>query len=419
MKNNKLNKEELIIHPKKMYLTILLLSAGLITTSISSTVSARNNENDTNKQSNVVDKPQNNSSQIATLLSTLPLNNNSTVNKVNEKTDISKLNKSAVTTSTTVTTATTGAVAKPVIPPTLFTGSTIERIMKTNTIYVGNRASSSPFSYFTSFAKNDNPNAPLEGAVGASPMGYSVDICDRLVDRIKIKLNLPQLKVERRTIGSADRINSLKEGRIDIECGSTTNNVTRREEVDFSIPYFVAGLKFLVKKDGEKYNTIDSKSPPFDLTYIRDKKIVTTIGTTAEKVLLSKTKERLISYQPVTAKSNAEALEKLEKGEVFAFATDDILLAGARASSVQKENLFVVGDPLSAEPYSVMLRKNDTEFKKLIDKELISMINGGELKLLYNKWFLSPIPPKNEILKVDMSPLLIDIFRMPTDKVGD
>ena len=191
-----------------------------------------------------------------------------------------------------------------------------------------------------------------------------------------------------------------------MECGSTTNNSERAKQVDFAINYFYTGTRFLVKSDSGIKSLQDLKG----------KKVVSTTGTTNFQILRKLNAEQNLGFDLIGAKDHAESTLLVIQGRADAFAMDDILLYGNRASALNPAELLVVGDPIQVEPYAIMVRKDDPTFKKLVDDTLISLIKSGEFESLYKKWFQSPIPPKGINLNAPMSKELKDNLKNLSDK---
>lgn len=273
-------------------------------------------------------------------------------------------------------------------------GDTLAKIRATQTITIAHREASLPFSYL-----DDNKK----------PIGYAVDLCVKIADAIKRELKLPKLDVVYLAVTPSSRIPAIVDGKADLECGSTTNNVERRKQVAFTIPHFVAAARMLVRADSGIRNWSD----------LRDKRVVTTKGTTTVKLLNDRDKVRALGLKLIEASDHAESFGKVEKGEAEAFPMDDVLLYGLRAKAKEPSKFLVVGDLLSTEPYAIMLRKDDAPFKAMVDKEMGRIINEGELVKLYDKWFMHPIPPNGLNMNMPMGYLLRDALRFPTDKVGD
>jgi ABC-type amino acid transport substrate-binding protein len=271
---------------------------------------------------------------------------------------------------------------------------TLGKIRQTHTITIAHRDASVPFSYVDDDKK---------------PVGYAVDLCLKIADAVRRELKLPQLNVEYLPVTSSNRIPAIVDGKADLECGSTTNNAERRKQVAFTIPHFVATVRMAVRTDSGISNWSD----------LRNKRVVTTKGTTTVKLLTERDKVRALDLKLIEGSDHAESFSKVEKGEAEAFPMDDVLLYGLRANAKDPSRFIVVGDPMSTEPYAIMLRKDDASFKALVDREMGRIIHDGELIKLYDKWFRKPIPPKNVNMNMPMSYLLRDIMRFPTDKVGD
>lgn len=241
--------------------------------------------------------------------------------------------------------------------------NTTERISSSGELVVGYRETSIPIS-FTS-----------EKGV---PSGYMVDVCARIFESVKLQFKRPALKLRFVPVKSAERIAAVKDGRIDIECASTTNTVDRQKEVAFSYTTFVAGVRFLTR-------TRDGKAPAVD--ELRGKKIGVTLKSSAEKLVLQISKEQNLGLLIVPAANQAEAFAKLAAGEVFAIAGDDALLVTQVAKAQDPMTYVLLGKYLSVEPYSVMHAKGDAEFARMIDSALLTIFATGELAKIHAKWF--------------------------------
>ena len=270
------------------------------------------------------------------------------------------------------------------------TGGTLAKMAETGSITLSYRESSVPFSYL------DN----------AKPVGFSVEVCDRIVDELKAKVKRPDLKVERMPVTSQNRIPLVQNGTVDLECGSTTNNSARREQVEFAVNYFYTGTRLMAKK------TSGIKS----LADLKGKKVSTTAGTTNFQVLRKYFRDNNLDTEIVTAKDHADGALLAENDRVEAYAMDDILLYGLVANSKAPADWVVTGEPLQVEPYAIMLRKNDPDFKKAVDDALIGLMKSGEFEKLYTKWFMQPIPPKNVPLNLPMSDQLKENLKAFSDK---
>ena len=271
-----------------------------------------------------------------------------------------------------------------------FAASSLEKIAKSGTILLGYREAASPFSYV-----DDNKR----------PIGYSIDICLKITEAIKRELKRPDLSVKYTPVTPANRIQALSDGLIDIECGSTTSTAERRKQVASTIPTFVAATRLLVR-DNSGIKSI------YDLS---GKNVVTTQGTSSEKLFNDLNKNQTLRATLLFGKDHSESFSMLENGKADAFIMDDVILASLRAASKTPDKFVITRDALTIEPLSIMLRKDDPAFKKLVDGELHRAITQGEITTLYRKWFESPIPPKQINLKLPMGYLLRDSFKAPTD----
>ena len=229
---------------------------------------------------------------------------------------------------------------------------------------LGHRESSSPFSYLDERGE---------------AVGYSVDICLKIYEQVKKELKRPDLKVKYVALKPADRITAVTSGRVDVECGSTTNTVGRQKDVAFSYTTFVAGARLL----GKKASNIK------ELTDLRGKPVVVTEKTTTEKVLQQVNKERNLDLKIVTAKDHAEGFSRLVSGEASAVANDDALLYGLVSKSTDPAAYDFVGKYVSVEPYGIMYRKEDPAFAKLVDAALAGLFSTGQIRAIYAKWFES------------------------------
>ena len=268
----------------------------------------------------------------------------------------------------------------------------LDRIQQRGAIVLAHRESSVPFSY-------------LDG--NRKPVGYALDLCLRLADVVKRKLNLPALKVEYLQVTPADRIAAIAEGRADLECGSTTNNAERRDKVAFTVPHYITGARYMVRAD----------SPITVLSQFEGRKLVSTKGTTPLKAIDKANRDGLLRIQILEAPDHARAVEMVEQGEADGFAMDDVLLYGLMAGRPDPGKLKVVGKFLTIEPLAIMLSKDDAAFKRLADDEMKRLIHSGDAQRVYERWFLQPIPPKNTALNLPMNYLLRDFWKYPTDQV--
>ena len=270
---------------------------------------------------------------------------------------------------------------------------TLKKIKDSGSITIGHRDASIPLSYLDDSGK---------------PIGYAMDLCHRIVDAVKASLKMPKLDVKYQLVTSANRIPLMANGTIDLECGSTTNNLEREKQVSFTMTHFVTANKFVAKR-AAKLNKLED---------LKGKTVVSTAGTTNIKQLTKLNEERNLGINIVSANGHPEAFQMVESGRAAAFVMDDILLFGLVANSKNPKQFAISKDALSVEPYGIMLRKDDAEFKKVVDAAMSKIYKSGEAAKLYAKWFQHPIPPRNINLNVPMSAQLKKVMSHPTDS-GD
>ena len=270
---------------------------------------------------------------------------------------------------------------------------TLDKIKKDGAITIGHRDASIPFSYF------DDKQQPV---------GYSMDICMKIADAVKAELKMPNLKVNLNPVTSATRIPLMANGTIDLECGSTTNNLDRQKQVSFAPTTFVTANRLVAKKSANITKLDDMKG----------KSLVSTSGTTNIKQVTELNGSRNLGMNIAAAKDHAEAFLMVETGRAVAFAMDDILLYSLVASSKAPADYVITNEALSVEPYGIMMRKDDPAFKNVVDAAVMNLMKSGELEKIYTKWFMSPIPPKGINLNLPMSAALKKAVANPTDS-GD
>jgi len=270
---------------------------------------------------------------------------------------------------------------------------TLKKIKDTNTITLGVRDASTPFSYL-----DDNQK----------PIGYSIDLCLKIVDAVKAELKMPGINVVMQPVTSATRIPLMANGTIDLECGSTTNNLERQQQVSFVDTTFVTANRLMSKKASNISKLEDLKG----------KTLVSTSGTSNLKQVTQLNGEKNLGINIVTANDHSNAFQMVETDRAAAFAMDDILLYSLVAQSKSPSTYVISSEALSTEPYGIMLRKGDPAFKKVADGAIGAVFKSGEINKIYAKWFLSPIPPKNINLNVPMSDTLKKVIANPTDS-GD
>jgi glutamate/aspartate transport system substrate-binding protein len=268
---------------------------------------------------------------------------------------------------------------------------TLKKIKDTGSITIGHRESSIPFSYL------DDKQQPV---------GYAMDLCMRIVDAVKTELKMPNLKVNLQPVTSANRIPLMQNGTIDLECGSTTNSVSRQQQVSFGPTYFVINVTAAVKKNSGIKNLSD----------LNGKTISTTSGTTSVPLLKKYEKTANVSVKEIYGKDHAESFLLLAQDRSAAFIMDDILLAGQIANSGSPGDFTILKESLREEPYSMMLRKDDPPFKSLVDKAIGGVMKSGEIDKIYAKWFNNPIPPKGINMNFPQTPQIKAAFQNPNDK---
>lgn len=274
---------------------------------------------------------------------------------------------------------------------------TLKKIKESGTITLGHRDASIPFSYIA------------DGS--GKPVGYSHDIQLAIVKAVEKDLGMKEgeLKVKYNLVTSQTRIPLVQNGTVDVERGSTTNNVERQQQVDFSVGIFEIGTRLLSKKD----------STYKDFADLKGKNVVTTAGTTSERILKSMNADKQMGMNVISAKDHGESFQMLESGRAVAFMMDDALLAGEMAKAKKPTDWAVTGTPQSFEIYGCMVRKGDAPFKKAVDDAIVATYKSGEINNIYTKWFSSPIPPKGLNLMFPMSDELKALIANPTDKAAD
>lgn len=268
---------------------------------------------------------------------------------------------------------------------------TLQKIKDTGTITIGHRESSIPFSY-------------LDGS--QKPVGYSMDLCNKVVEAVKKELKMPALTTKLIPVTSQTRIPLMTNGTIDLECGSTTNSLERQKQVAFGVTTFVSPVRMVVKADSG-IKTLDD---------LNGKAVATTTGTTSDRYIKQNEKGHNIDVKNVYGKDHAESFLMVETGRASAFVMDEVLLAGFVANAKNPKDFAIVGPALSTEPYGIMLRKDDPQFKALVDKTLSGLMKSGEINKIYAKWFTSAIPPKNVNLNLPMNAQLQEAIKNPNDK---
>lgn len=268
---------------------------------------------------------------------------------------------------------------------------TLKKIKDTGSITLGHRESSIPFSYY-----DDKQQV----------IGYSHELMLKVVEAIKADQKLAKLDTKLMPVTSANRITLVQNGTVDIECGSTTNNTERQKQVGFSTSIFVIGTKLMTKKNAGINDFPD----------LAGKNVVTTAGTTSERLIRKMNEEKKMNMNIISAKDHGEAFLTLETGRAVAFMMDDALLFGEMAKAKKPGDWTVVGTAQSKEAYGCMLRKDDPGFKKVVDAALTKAMTSGDAEKIYAKWFLNPIPPKGLNLNMPLSDDMKALYKAPNDK---
>lgn len=268
---------------------------------------------------------------------------------------------------------------------------TLKKVQETGSITLGYRESSVPFSYLNADGK---------------PTGYAFTVCQRVADSVKKELGLSKLDIKYQAVSSANRIPLIQNGTVDIECGSTTNSLKRQQEAAFSVSYFGIQVSAAVwKSSGIK--TIDD---------LNGKTIALTSGTTSVALTKAYERDHRLKFRYLMTKDFAESMQLVANKRADAFIIDDVLLAGQIANLSNPQDFTILDAALSVEPYGAMFRKDDPQFKAVVDKTVTDMIKSGELEKLYTQWFESPIPPKNTNLNFKMNSYTKELFKNPSDK---
>ncbi len=266
---------------------------------------------------------------------------------------------------------------------------TLAKIRTLGAVFLGYRESSAPFSYY------------LDGK-GA---GYSMDICERVVDAIKTRLGKTDIKTVHVPLPGSLRFTMVIDGIADMECGVSTNTKVRQQRMAFSVTFFESKAKFLVNKDSS-------------LAAIKDldgKTVVVGAATTAGRTIATTAKRHNIIVKVVSARDRADALDMVAAGKADAYLGDDALLLGALLTRKDRDHFRLMDDPVTAEPYGLVLRRDDPEFKKLVDEVLTGLMKSGEMAKIYDKWFMAPVPPSGNSLNMPLSPRQQLLFEAPSD----
>ena len=268
---------------------------------------------------------------------------------------------------------------------------TLKKVRDAGVIVLGVRDASIPFSFL-----DEQQNA----------VGYSVDLCNRVVEAVKREIKMPNLEVKKQVVTSSNRIPLIANGTVDLECGSTVNNIERQALVAFSDTTFLVNTKFIAKKSSAIHSVQDLKG----------KTVVVTAGTNTSQKVNAINQQLNLGMTILNGKDHPESFLFVETGRAVAFAEDDILLAGLAANSKAPDSFALVSiDGMLADPYALMLRRDDPQFKKVVDSALVSVFKSGEINAIYDKWFTKPIPPRQIVLNFPASEQWKRVVAQPTD----
>jgi ABC-type amino acid transport substrate-binding protein len=270
---------------------------------------------------------------------------------------------------------------------------TLEKIQSANFMAIGYRETSVPFSYVDAHSK---------------VIGFSQDICNRVIDAVKAKLGRPNLPVRFIPVTSQNRIPLVQNGTVDLECGVTTNLKSREQQVTFSNTFFIAATRLLTRRD----------SGIHDFGDLAGKTVLTNQGTSSESILRRMNLEKHMNMRIVSAKDSGEAREILESGRVVAYMMDDVLLAGTRSLTAHPSDWVIVGTPQSSEAYGFVMRNGDPAFRQLVNDTMSVLMTGGAIDGLYTKWFEHPVPPKGVNFAFPMSAQLRALYAAPNDRAS-
>ena len=264
----------------------------------------------------------------------------------------------------------------------------LERIKKTGVINISYRLANVPFSYLD---------------YSFRPTGYAKELCERVAEIIKQKLNLPALKIVYLPVKSKDRIFMLQNGTIDMECGSTPNTPETRKLADFSLSYFVTNARFLTRTDYHFHS----------LENLSNKTIVVTANSITDGLIREKLDVARHNITVLQGKTHSDSFLMVKSGRAAAFATDDVILAGLIANASDPSAYEIFGPTLNSEHYAIMMRKDDANLKKAVNRALVQIMSSGEAAKLYTRWFMNPIPPSGVNLNLPMNSDLSRVFSNP------
>ncbi|MBN3853636.1 transporter substrate-binding domain-containing protein [Paraburkholderia sp. Ac-20340] len=275
-----------------------------------------------------------------------------------------------------------------------FAQPTLEKIESANRIAIGYREASLPFSY-----------RDANGKV----IGFSQDICDRIIAAVKARAQRPNLEVRFIPVTSQNRIPLVQNGTVDLECGVTTHLRSRQSQVTFSNTFFIASTRLLTRKE----------SGIHDFKDLAGKSVLTNQTTTSERILRLMNLQKQMDMRVISAKDYTQGRTELEAGRAVAYMMDDVLLAGVRSLSAHPSDWVIVGTPQSWEAYAFMMRNGDPAFRQLVNDTMSAMMKSGEMARLYRKWFEEPIPPRGVTIDFPMNGQLRALYAAPDDRALD
>ena len=268
---------------------------------------------------------------------------------------------------------------------------TLKKVKETGTFAIGHRESSLPLSYL---------------GEDLQPVGFSIELCKHVVDAVKAKLGTPGLTIKYNPVTSANRIPLVANGTVDIECGSTANMTARQKQVGFSYTVFVPQFRWIARAKGD-INTADD---------LRGKTVVVTAGTNTALFVNKMNNDDKLGMTVVQGKDHAESFLLVETGRASAWMEDDVLIAGFRANAKVPADFKLLDKSYPSDPYALMIRKDDPQFKALVDDTLAKLMRSGEFEKLYVQWFENPIPPKGINIQLPMSDALKRAIKEPNDR---
>ena len=271
---------------------------------------------------------------------------------------------------------------------------TLDKIKSTGTVTMGVRESSIPMSYTTGDNRFD---------------GYHVEICRMVLGEIRDRLGVSTLRINYQPVTSQNRVPLVQNGTVDIECGTATNNINRAKDVGFANTLYVEEVRIAVKANSGIKSISD----------LNGKKVATTTGTTSVQLLRKHERANGVNFDEVFGKDHADSFLLLESGRADAFVMDGSILAGNIANSKNPKDHKIVGDILTSEPIAIMVRKDDPEFKAAVNAAIAKIVANGKMPGLWNKWFLSPIPPKNIVVGLELSPVTKNAWANLNDKPAE